>query len=656
MSKSRIEALVLWIAVTGAFLFCVSLWYGETYFRYNAINYIELKSENGVWDASDIDFSNSIVYLHGNVAHIEGEMLLPHQFNDSEAVISDPIDFNQGRTAKLLVNMPEDGYYRIHVIGDYARSLYVNGSYRGSFGTPAADAESFEPAYGEISVDAKADDNHFSIVLQGGNFTHREGSSYSNVIIGNTKLVTWFIGFQSSLEILSMALLLVLFVTHILMALVFRSRPLNFCFSLLCLIYGVRLGLVGSKAIYDFFPSFPWDIAIRIEYLTIVLGAILILVIMRIHFKAMINKHVNNIFHGIFIVFAICYLFIDTITLSNTLIPLTATYTICIVYVTICLIIGFIQMANAKKKIIIPQVIAALSVIVLFYTAINDAMFFTNAGYFRISNSLAEIGIMIFSIFQAIAIFHSTMKTAEIARTAEREALAQAKLYEKLNRLKTIFLQDISHEMKTPLTVISTGVDYAMIAGDPTDESKEALLIVREEAARLARMISAMVDMASTVMGENRKRLNLATLLHKGLASINIIVKGTNTVLAHKIPNSLPHVYVDADNFMHVITNILSNAVRHTPQGEISVVATYDSQFITVTIRDTGEGIAEDLLPDVTKRGVSGHGGMGIGLYLSKMVVDSHGGNLSIESVQNEGTVVTFTVPIYGGQEEGHRI
>jgi signal transduction histidine kinase len=100
------------------------------------------------------------------------------------------------------------------------------------------------------------------------------------------------------------------------------------------------------------------------------------------------------------------------------------------------------------------------------------------------------------------------------------------------------------------------------------------------------------------------------------------------------------------------LTNILQNAGAHTKNGTVAISAKKQGNIITVEVRDTGEGILPELLPHVFERGVS-TGGTGVGLYLCKTVVESHGGKIWIESEPGSGTSVYYTLPVYEGQLGG---
>jgi len=243
---------------------------------------------------------------------------------------------------------------------------------------------------------------------------------------------------------------------------------------------------------------------------------------------------------------------------------------------------------------------------------------------------------------------------ASMKRREELEEKAESS--DRINRMKAEFLQNISHELSTPLTVIAMGIDFAddqIKRGGAVGETLGALEIAREETQRVGRMVRGLLYMAEiSEDGANRKRTDFQALLRNSAEIFRIVLEKQDDTLRLKIAPGMPDVFVEADKFSQVMTNLLSNAANHTRGGQVSISAGYDKSFIAVRVTDNGEGISPELLPRVFMRGVSGRGGTGYGLYICKTIVEAHGGTIGIESEPGGGTTVIFTVPVYGGQEE----
>jgi len=225
--------------------------------------------------------------------------------------------------------------------------------------------------------------------------------------------------------------------------------------------------------------------------------------------------------------------------------------------------------------------------------------------------------------------------------------------------IKRAFLQDMSHEMKSPLNAIVTSIEYAdmQVNMEPSKlpKASEALDYAREESLRLGRMVDGMVNLtAMSQSGKNRKRVNFTELLQTSAGVFRAVLEQRGNTLDIHLAADLPHVFIESDQFAQVMANILTNAAEHTQNGQIQLTAQYNNAYITVCLTDTGEGVIPEVMPVIFERGVSGKGSTGYGLYIAKTIVEAHGGSIVINSEPGKGAAVTFTVPVYGGQEAGH--
>lgn len=255
-------------------------------------------------------------------------------------------------------------------------------------------------------------------------------------------------------------------------------------------------------------------------------------------------------------------------------------------------------------------------------------------------------------ILGACMFLHFRIYNQQQKKLDEQNAvLAQA------NRMKSEFLANASHEMRTPLTVTSVNVQTVMeiledmgeVVNDP--EAVKLLQSAQDEIMRLSRMVGGMLTLASMSESTDRRKLDLTSLLYSGIEILRLnLEKRGNTVTAD-IESGLS-VFGNADLLTQVLSNILQNAGTHTKNGRITISAGRQGNEITIIVGDTGTGISPELLPQVFERGIT-TGGTGYGLYLCKMVIESHGGRIWIESVLERGTTVFYTLPYYEGQFGG---
>ncbi|MDR0380641.1 MAG: HAMP domain-containing histidine kinase [Oscillospiraceae bacterium] len=249
--------------------------------------------------------------------------------------------------------------------------------------------------------------------------------------------------------------------------------------------------------------------------------------------------------------------------------------------------------------------------------------------------------------------FHFRLYNDQQRRLDEQNAvLAQ------ISRGKTEFLANTSHEMRTPLTVISVDIqkvmyileDMGKTADDP--EATRLLADAQSEIMRLSRMVGGMLTLASISENPERRKTDFTALLQSASDILALFLQKRNNEVKTEIAEDLT-VFGDSDLLSQVIVNLIQNAHAHTENDAVLLRAVPDRGKIMVTVSDNGAGIAPDLLPRVFERGVSGGGGTGVGLHLCKTVVESHGGEIWIDSEPGKGTAVYFTVPVYGGQYGG---
>ncbi|MDR1705998.1 MAG: HAMP domain-containing histidine kinase [Clostridiales bacterium] len=238
----------------------------------------------------------------------------------------------------------------------------------------------------------------------------------------------------------------------------------------------------------------------------------------------------------------------------------------------------------------------------------------------------------------------------------KRELETANEQLQNLNRIKTEFLQDIKHEIRTPLTAISLGADVIRNNHDEQGDRQDvcnALNTVQNEAMRLGRMINGMVELATmNANPKNRESVDFAAMLRNCAEASRFELEAKGNSLRLAIAPELPNVFAESEQLARVPANLLSNAIKCTSGGEIVIEAATEANYIMVSVIDSGDGISSELLPRVFERGVSGKGGRGYGLSICKTIVEAHGGAIEIESDLGKGTTASFSIPIYGGQDK----
>ncbi|EWM54774.1 sensor histidine kinase [Ruminococcus flavefaciens] len=225
----------------------------------------------------------------------------------------------------------------------------------------------------------------------------------------------------------------------------------------------------------------------------------------------------------------------------------------------------------------------------------------------------------------------------------------------KVNEMKTTFLSDASHELKTPLAAMSgyaQNAEMELVNGGDISLVQEKLKRITSEANRMALMVTQILDV--TRIEEGRMLLDLAPcdldkLVRETIETYFAVLNKNNNKLALRIPLELPEVKADSSRLQRVFVNLISNALKHTKNGTILVKAEAEGSFIKATVKDTGSGISEEDMPHIWERyykGKHSETGTGLGLFICKFIIESHGGRIWAESQAGKGTAFMFTLPI----------
>ncbi len=241
-------------------------------------------------------------------------------------------------------------------------------------------------------------------------------------------------------------------------------------------------------------------------------------------------------------------------------------------------------------------------------------------------------------------------------------AMHNARLYQKMqeaDRLKGEMIQNVSHEFRTPLTYIVGYVE--LLLDDPgtklPSEALDSLGIVSKQAQRLTWLVENFVSLESVQhLVAKRTSVDIKQLLNEAVSSARLLAAGREINLALDVQDNMPDSLINKMAILQVLDNLISNAVKFTPEdGKIIIQAKYsqEDKKIRLLVADTGIGIPEEEHERVFERfyQVDGSsrrrfGGVGIGLSVCKAIIDAHGEKIWIESPPEGGTTFAFTLPV----------
>ena len=274
--------------------------------------------------------------------------------------------------------------------------------------------------------------------------------------------------------------------------------------------------------------------------------------------------------------------------------------------------------------------------------------------------AMAAINAQLYAEVQA---YSHAMEEKVTRRTAELEK-ANARLLE-LDRLKSDFLSTVSHELRTPLTSIRSFSEILLRYDvDDAEKRKKFVGIIHNEAERLTRMINDLLDLSKIEAGRLElfpEPLELEPVFGRAISTTQPLFAEKGIIVVSTVEAGLPPVYADADRLHQVLTNLLANSVKFSPEGgAIRLSGMKKGGYALISVTDEGPGIPPDRLEQIFERfhqvrdpQKSHPLGTGLGLTISREIVDKMGGNIWVESEFGDGAVFFFTVPFFEEPQGG---
>ena len=264
------------------------------------------------------------------------------------------------------------------------------------------------------------------------------------------------------------------------------------------------------------------------------------------------------------------------------------------------------------------------------------------------------------------------MKMSKIALEDAYERLLH------MDRMKSDFVANVSHEFRTPLTSIKsyTEILYDEIEELDVDEQRRFLGIIDREADRLTRLVCDLLDLRKMESGEmswRDKELDIAGLIEETIHDCRSYASSRGTKISLQVEGDMPMIFIDKDKIKQVTTNLLSNAIKFSPEGAGEVEVSIDmlgdisgdistevakgsgnKSDIVVSVRDYGVGIEEGDLDNLFNRFYQGKSsesvaktaGTGLGLSISRDIVEHYGGRIWAESILGAGATFRFSLPV----------
>jgi Na+/proline symporter/signal transduction histidine kinase len=273
--------------------------------------------------------------------------------------------------------------------------------------------------------------------------------------------------------------------------------------------------------------------------------------------------------------------------------------------------------------------------------------------------TLEEVRKILDEASQVVMYSHRLEQKSRELEAATAELRAANERLKELDRLKDDFLSTVTHELRTPLTSIRA---FSEILNQDPDvdlaQRRKFLGIITKETERLTRIINQVLDLAKIEAGRaewSEAPVDLRETISDTVSAMSQVFQEKNVRVEARLPERVTPVRADVDRIIQVMLNLLSNAVKFCDQsdGRIEITLTEDDGGLRVDVRDNGPGIApgdeQKIFDKFVQSGdtlTNKPQGSGLGLYISRHIVEHHGGRLWVQSRPGEGACFSFTLPL----------
>lgn len=324
-----------------------------------------------------------------------------------------------------------------------------------------------------------------------------------------------------------------------------------------------------------------------------------------------------------------------------------------LIYAVICLIRG----ARQARFYIVGWVVflTGVSITILERAVVLPFTTFTEyAGQMAIT---FEIVLLSLALADKIKIIREEKEAAE--KESQRNKELAIENLRKADELKDEFLAVTSHELRTPLYGM-IGIAQSLrdgVSGQLPENANKQLSFIIASGERLTKLVNEILDFSKLKYDSIKldiKPVHVHQVLNLVIAIMNPLLTDKNIRLINNIDDALPPVRADQNRLQQMLHNLLDNAIKYTDEGEIIISAYERANDVTISITDTGRGISDEQLEHIfqpfeqgslsTSRDVSG---VGIGLSITKNLVDLHSGSIHVESEKGVGSTFSITLPIH---------
>ncbi|WP_181150855.1 ATP-binding protein [Paenibacillus sp. PCH8] len=539
------------------------------------------------------------------------------------------------RTADL------DGLYGLYIKSIHSSyRMYINGELVSTVGKPGNSANTTVGRYGSPLLLFHHEGTRLEIMLQVANYVFITGGIDKSILFGTEKqmLAFWQQGLARNLFLFGSIFTIAIY--HLVLHALRRNNRSTLYFSLFCFMMGIRTLFVNERFILILYPEMSYEWFAKASYLTVYLGLPFLL------------QYIYNLYPAYFSNRIIRFVNITCMSLSAMILVTNVKlyhYTLLYFQVFILLVLMYVLTRLGLAAIRREQgtILLLIAFVNLLIFAANDVLYNQNVSEL---GTLLPYGMFIFILLQSFLLsINFSNAFTRIKQLSDRLMV--------LDRSKDQFLHITSHELKTPLQGI-IGLTESLAegsAGQLPPAAIKQLRLIQFSGQRLSHLVHDLLDFTRLKDKEIVLQPTVLNIQEMGNLVIKLLqpLAEGKLIKFHNDISPQYQVYADENRLMQMLSNLIGNAVKFTEAGSITLNADLRGNQLCITVRDTGIGVPDHWKESIFEAFEQGdgsmtrkYGGTGIGLSITKHLVELHGGRIWVESTEGEGATFNFTLPV----------
>jgi signal transduction histidine kinase/CheY-like chemotaxis protein len=521
-----------------------------------------------------------------------------------------------------------------------AYKLFVNGVVQVQNGEPAITPDRATPFWATRTIALPSGERDtLVIVLQVANFWHAKGGPYKQILLGDKD---WLFQKKNRDNAFDLVLGGCMFMGGLFFLGLFvfgRHDKTTFYFSLFCILYSYRMVGTDGYVLHTLFTNLNWFITIRIEYITLSLGAVLFCSYTRHLFPDDTHPLVMKGMIWFCLLYTVFNIVTPPIVFTGLLNFFLAVMFVCIGYAL------YVNLRAARKRRSGSLYALLSTVIMLLILLLSNLHYF---GFIPPLKLIVFIGYLAFFFLQSLSLSHRFADTYKKATHQAQQGL----------KAKSEFLSTMSHEIRTPLNAV-IGMTHLLLGSKPRTDQKEDLDVLLFSANNLLSIVNNILDYNKIEEGKisfEQIPMDLIAISRNIVAGLKTAAQEKGIALLMEVDGRLDNKLIgDPTRTSQVINNLVHNAIKFTQDGSVRLCIQVSylsggSATVMVRVEDTGIGIAREKQNMIFDRFTQAdsstsrrYGGTGLGLAITKRILELQGVNLQLDSEPGKGSIFYFT-------------